>query len=81
MERQRYTPSTSGAHKPELVKALEHIVDAVIWISKVDIDDEPRDVIQIKKLRDTKYSSRKYFFNADDEGASLEEMKKSHSKI
>ncbi len=65
-----------GAHRPELIKALEHIVDGVIWISKVEVDDEPRDVIQIKKLRDSKYSSRKYFFNADEEGATLETMKK-----
>jgi len=65
-----------GAHRPELIKALEHIVDGVIWISKVEVDDEPRDVIQIKKLRDSKYSSRKYFFNADEEGATLEIMKK-----
>ncbi|HTX43758.1 MAG TPA: ATPase domain-containing protein, partial [Methanocella sp.] len=65
-----------GAHRPELIKALEHIVDGVIWISKVDVDDEPRDVIQIKKMRESKYSSRKYFFNADDEGATLEVMKK-----
>jgi hypothetical protein len=40
------------------------------------VDDEPRDVIQIKKLRDSKYSSLKYFFNEDDEGASLEQMRK-----
>jgi len=66
----------AGAHRPELVKALEHIVDGVIWISKVDLDDEPRDVIQIKKLRESKYSSRKYFFNEDEDGASLEEMRK-----
>jgi KaiC/GvpD/RAD55 family RecA-like ATPase len=65
-----------GAHSPEFLKALEHIVDAVIWISKVDLDDEPRDVIQIKKLRDSKYSGRKYFFNVDDENATLEEMKR-----
>lgn len=65
-----------GAHRPELIKALEHIVDGVIWISKVDLDDEPRDMIQIKKLRDSKYSTRKYFFNVDGENATLEEMKK-----
>mgnify|MGYP005834045161 CR=1 FL=1 len=64
-----------GAHRPELVKALEHISDGVIWIHKVEIDDEPRDVLQIKKLRDSKYSPRKYFFNVEDEMATLEEMK------
>jgi hypothetical protein len=42
----------------------------------VDVDDEPRDMIQIKKLRDSRYTSRKYFFNADEEGASLEDMRK-----
>ncbi len=66
----------AGAHRPELVKALEHIVDGVIWISKVEVDDEPRDVIQIKKLRDSRYSSRKYYFNAGEEGAALEAMRK-----
>lgn len=65
-----------GAHKPELVKALEHIVDGVIWIGKVEVDDEPRDVVQVKKMRESKYSSRRYFFNADDEVAALEPMKK-----
>jgi len=70
-----YTIHT-GAHRTELVKALEHIVDGVIWISKVDVEDEPRDMIQVKKLRETKYSPRKYFFISDDTGATLEDFKK-----
>lgn len=65
-----------GAHRTELVKSLEHIVDGVIWISKADFDDEPRDVIQIKKLRDSMYSPRKYFFNVEGDNATLEDMKK-----
>ncbi|MCD1294663.1 ATPase [Methanocella sp. CWC-04] len=65
-----------GAHRPELVKALEHIVDGVIWVCKVEVDGEPRDMIQIKKLRDSKFSARKYFFNVEDETATLEEIKK-----
>ena len=66
----------AGAHRMELVKSLEHIVDGVIWISKVDVDDEPRDMVQVKKLRDTKFSPRKYFFNSDETGATLESLKK-----
>jgi len=66
-----------GAHRPELVKALEHIVDGVIWVSKVDVDGEPRDVIQIRKLRDSRYSPRMYYFNVDENSASLEEMRRS----
>ena len=63
-----------GAHRPELVKALEHIVDGVIWVSKVDMEDNPRDVLQIRKLRDSHYSPRMYYFNVDDHDATLEEM-------
>jgi KaiC/GvpD/RAD55 family RecA-like ATPase len=66
-----------GAHRPELIKALEHIVDGVIWVSKVGLEDEPRDVIQIRKLRDTRYSPRMYYFNVDDNSANLEPMNKS----
>ncbi len=66
----------AGAHRPELIKALEHIVDGVIWISMVEVDDEPRDVIQIKKLRESRFSPRKYFFNVEDEGARLEVMRR-----
>jgi hypothetical protein len=52
-------------------------VDGVIWVSKVGLEDEPRDVIQIRKLRDTRYSPRMYYFNVDDNSANLEAMKKS----
>lgn len=64
-----------GAHRPELIKALEHIVDGVIWVSKVDMAAEPRDVIQIRKLRDSRYSPRMYYFNVDENSASLEDMR------
>ena len=68
-----------GAHRPELIKALEHIVDGVIWVSKVDMETVPRDVIQIRKLRDSHYSPRMYYFNVDDTSASLEEIYKPDS--
>lgn len=65
-----------GAHRPELVKALEHIVDGVIWVSKVGLEDEPRDVIQIRKMRESRYSPRMYYFNVDGNSANLEDMRK-----
>jgi hypothetical protein len=36
---------------------------------------EPRDVIQIRKLRDSRYSPRMYYFNVDENSASLEDMR------
>jgi circadian clock protein KaiC len=63
-----------GAHRPELIKALEHIVDGVIWVSKVDMETEPRDVIQIRKLRDSRYSPRMYFFDVEEDSATLENI-------
>jgi len=66
----------AGAPPPRINKSAGAHRGRVIWISKVEVDDEPRDVIQIKKLRESSYSSRKYFFNADEEGATLEVMKK-----
>jgi KaiC/GvpD/RAD55 family RecA-like ATPase len=63
-----------GAHRPELVKALEHIVDGVIWVSRIDAENEPRDVIQIRKLRDSRYSSRMRYFNVEETSASLEDI-------
>ncbi|HMK45881.1 MAG TPA: RAD55 family ATPase [Methanocella sp.] len=67
-----------GAHRPELIKALEHIVDGVIWVSRVDVEDNPRDVLQIRKMRESKYSPRMYYLHVDETNATLEEMKKKH---
>lgn len=65
-----------GAHRPELIKALEHIVDGVIRVSRIGLEGEPRDVIQIMKMRESHYMSRMYYFNVDDGGASLEPINK-----
>jgi len=60
-----------GAHKPETVKALEHIVDGVIEIRRVEQKYDSKSVLQIQKLREMRYSTKQYWYQVDAKGVAM----------
>jgi len=57
-----------GAHRPETVKALEHIVDGVIEIRRVEEKHGSKSVLQVQKLREMHYSTKQYWYQVDAKG-------------
>lgn len=60
-----------GAHKPETVKALEHIVDGVIEIKKVDDKHGSKSILQVQKLREMQYSTKQYWYQVNAKGVAM----------
>ncbi len=54
-------------HKPEVINSLEHIVDGVIELKKINIRHRWRTILQIQKLRGSTFSTKEYWYEVRQE--------------